>query len=283
MEYEPLLIVLDLILHKPPAYRHLLFNRYNIASSNRIENVKSYKVMMYKLFTVYIFLDAFLKWCRLRAALPLLLETELFLTDSSTPNITGSVGPTVRDCSYKDGYVYNVGAGTGHGSLNREEANGGLCWHDLSLLGITVLQFLAYICVVLLVAYKAGYHLREEAVLAARNADDGTGSNAGQTTRETDQSNSSSKTCRHRSDRIDRNDRASDSMVGASPSPGAIQQQMQVAERRPYWRITNAIIVASMGKLLLLSMMIWDYDLFFGRLIQLFVGKKLTLHLSSAV
>lgn len=58
-EYDPVIIFLDLFLHRPQAYRHLLFNRMDYRESG-------IGIQYVKVLVVYIFFEAYIKWFRLK-------------------------------------------------------------------------------------------------------------------------------------------------------------------------------------------------------------------------
>jgi len=61
VEYDTMLIVLDLILHKSQVYRHLLFNRHKL-------NNGALGPTLLKLLPIYLFLDTYLKWFFLKSS-----------------------------------------------------------------------------------------------------------------------------------------------------------------------------------------------------------------------
>lgn len=61
VEYEFMLIFLDLVLHKTAAYRHLLFNR----DQRTGRKYGPVTLALLQLFPVYVFLDGYIKWLRL--------------------------------------------------------------------------------------------------------------------------------------------------------------------------------------------------------------------------
>lgn len=61
VEFETLLVVLDLALHRPDAYRHVLINRAGAGGGFAVSAVV-------RLLPFYVVLDAFVKWSRVHAA-----------------------------------------------------------------------------------------------------------------------------------------------------------------------------------------------------------------------
>eukprot|EP01112_Ceratiomyxa_fruticulosa_P017188 TRINITY_DN5304_c0_g1_i1.p1 TRINITY_DN5304_c0_g1~~TRINITY_DN5304_c0_g1_i1.p1 ORF type:complete len:246 (-),score=16.86 TRINITY_DN5304_c0_g1_i1:125-862(-) len=59
VEYDQVLVFLDLFLHRPQAYRHLLFNKMDY-------HEKGIDIQYIKVFVVYIFFEAYIKWLRFR-------------------------------------------------------------------------------------------------------------------------------------------------------------------------------------------------------------------------
>eukprot|EP00696_Hemimastix_kukwesjijk_P001560 gnl/Hemi2/11936_TR4073_c0_g6_i1.p1 gnl/Hemi2/11936_TR4073_c0_g6~~gnl/Hemi2/11936_TR4073_c0_g6_i1.p1 ORF type:complete len:264 (-),score=52.31 gnl/Hemi2/11936_TR4073_c0_g6_i1:5-796(-) len=71
VEYESVIIVLDLILHKPAVYRHLLFNRFDAKDPS-----------FFKVSAVYVVLDFYVKWVSLKSQL---LESRLHPDTTRSP------------------------------------------------------------------------------------------------------------------------------------------------------------------------------------------------------
>ncbi|XP_057550904.1 protein ARV 2 [Amaranthus tricolor] len=55
IECEVMILIIDLILHKPPAYRHLLFNLLR-------DKVQNFDALLFKLSIIFLALDAYKLW-----------------------------------------------------------------------------------------------------------------------------------------------------------------------------------------------------------------------------
>lgn len=69
VEYERILVMLDLLLHKPQVYRHMLFNINYKPNGDASENAALVAVTLWKMVPLYLLLDCYMRWWWLQTSL----------------------------------------------------------------------------------------------------------------------------------------------------------------------------------------------------------------------